>query len=132
MKSEAIRKGKMRPLQINITVSDPTNDEILIVSGSLDILKDLLSGVKVLVPHTNSTNESEIVSAFIEESGAELNPIDRKCRTQAQDLYDAYVLWCAKTNHRPMSSTKIAREWTRLGFERTKIAGIQYWTGIKL
>jgi len=122
----------MRPLQIKFTITDPATSETLIVSGDLEILREILSGVKVLIPHTNSTNESEIVSAFIEESGAELNSIDRKCRTQAQDLYDAYVLWCAKTNHRAMSSTKIAREWVRLGFEKTKVAGIHYWTGIKL
>lgn len=121
----------MRHLKINVSVIDPSTKEELLVTGNLDILRELLGGMKVALPRLNEANNSEAVDTFVEEK-CKVKLLDPKTRTQAQQLYDAYSDWCAKTNHRPMSSTKLAREWTRLGFERQPINGVKYWVGIKL
>lgn len=122
----------MRPLQIELTIKDTETDEVLLVSGDLGILRNLVSGVKFYLPAKNTPNESEIVDAFVKQSGTRLDAIDRRCRTQAQDLYEAYVEYCEEIKHRPMSSTRLAREWERFGFERQKIASTQYWVGIQI
>jgi len=122
----------MRPLQISITVTDPTNDEILIVSGSLDILKDLLSGVKISLPRQNGAFDSYLVDQFIQDSNAKIDPLDPKCRTQAQHLYDRYAEWCTENGHIPMPIIRLAREWERLGFTKQHTASSRYWVGIRI
>jgi putative DNA primase/helicase len=79
----------------------------------------------------NYQDKNDIPKLFLEEVGALLDPIDPHCRTKAQDLYDAYNDWCKRTNHKPMSSTRLAEEWKRLGFERTTIKGTRYWVGVE-
>jgi len=51
---------------------------------------------------------------------------------QSQDLYDKYSDWCKRNNHRPMTSTRVADEWKRLGFEKKKIHGTMYWLGVEI
>ncbi len=121
----------MRNLKINVSVIDQGTKEELLVTGNLDILRELLGGMKVALPRLNEANDSEAVDVFIEEK-CKIKLLDPKTRTQAQQLYDAYAEWCVKTNHRPLSSTKLAREWMRVGFERTVISGLKYWIGVKL
>ena len=76
-------------------------------------------------------DKNDIPKLFLEEVGALIDPLDPHCRTKAQDLYDAYSDWCKRTNHKPMSSTRLAEEWKRLGFERTTINGARYWVGVE-
>jgi putative DNA primase/helicase len=37
---------------------------------------------------------------------------------QASKLYREYKYWCEDNGHRPQSSTRVAADWQRLGFER--------------
>lgn len=54
------------------------------------------------------------------------------CRVNSSQLYEAYKRWAQKTGHKPQSSTSIAGEWRRLGFERVRIAGKTVWKGVEL
>jgi putative DNA primase/helicase len=76
-------------------------------------------------------NKNDIPKLFLEEVGAFIDPLDAQVRTKAQELYDAYNDWCKRTNHKPMSSTRLAEEWKRLGFTRTTINGTRYWVGVE-
>jgi putative DNA primase/helicase len=75
---------------------------------------------------------NDVPMMFIEEIGARINPLDPQCRTASQYLYDQYKDWCMRNGHKPMSSTRMADEWKRLGFERTRIMGSTYWQGIEI
>jgi putative DNA primase/helicase len=79
----------------------------------------------------NYQDKNDIPKLFLDEVGATVDPIDQQLRTQAQVLYDAYNMWCKNTNHKPMSSTRLAEEWKRLGLERTEINGKRYWVGVE-
>lgn len=75
---------------------------------------------------------NDIPSIFLEEINARIDPLDPHCRTASQYLYDQYSDWCKRNNHKPMSSTKMAEEWKRLGFERKDINGHRYWQGVEI
>lgn len=79
----------------------------------------------------NYQDKNDIPKLFLEEVGALIDLLDPHVRTRAQDLYDAYNNWCKSTNHKPMSSTRLAEEWKRLGFERVTIKGVRYWVGVE-
>lgn len=76
-------------------------------------------------------DKNDIPKLFLEDVGALIDPLDPHCRTRAQELYDAYNDWCKRTNHKPLSSTRLAEEWKRLGFERVTINGSRYWVGVE-
>lgn len=121
----------MRNLKVNLTVEDVQTKEILIVTGDLSVLQQLVGGAKIALPHAQDLDTPDL-QEFISDVKAKVNFKDSKCRTQAQDLYEAYVSWCENNGHMPMSSTKLAREWVRMGFIKTKINGSNFWVGIKL
>lgn len=50
--------------------------------------------------------------------------------TQATPLYDAYRNWCLGNGHKPQSSTTLAEDWRRLGFERYSAGGRNFWRGV--
>lgn len=88
---------------------------------------------KAVMDATKDFHEkNDIPALFLQEVNAKIDLYDPQCRTQAQELYDKYFNWCRRNGHKPMSSTKVAEEWKRLGFERTTITGIRYWTGIEI
>lgn len=88
---------------------------------------------KVVMDATKDFHEkNDIPALFLQEVNAKIDLFDPQCRTQAQELYDKYSDWCRRNGHKPMSSTKVAEEWKRLGFERVRITGIAYWTGIEI
>lgn len=121
----------MKTLKINLTVEDVQTKEILIVTGDLSVLQQLVGGAKIALPHLQE-NDTPDLNEFITDTKAQTSAKDPKCRTQAQDLYEAYVQWYERNGHMPMSSTKLAREWERLGFKKFKINGSNFWVGIKL
>ncbi len=47
-------------------------------------------------------------------------------------LYQHYSDWCFRNGHKPQSSTSIAAEWERLGFEKRREATGIFWHGIEL
>ncbi len=48
-------------------------------------------------------------------------------RVKSSQLYAAYKDWCIESGHKPQSSTSIARDWARLGFEKKKERDGMYW-----
>ena len=121
----------MRDLKVNLTVEDEKTHQILIVTGDLGVLRDLMSGVKIALPHLNDIDTPDLQD-FITDMKIEVNWTNSEFRTQSQDLYDLYVIWCKKNGHLALSSTKLAREWERLGFIKQRINGSSYWVGIKI
>ncbi len=51
---------------------------------------------------------------------------------KSSELYNAYRNWCLDTSHKPQSSTSIAEDWKRLGFEQNRKSDGVYWTGVRL
>ena len=121
----------MRQLKVNVTIEDTQSNEILIITGDLNVLRDLVSGAKLILPKLEEADSVDL-NQFLDDVDAKVNPLNPKYRTQAQDLYDRYVEWCADNGHRPQSSTKLAREWVKLGFQKAKINGLNFWTGVQL
>lgn len=109
-----------------------------ILNWALEGLERLNARGKFAPPASviNATKEyqekNDIPSVFLEEINARIDKNDNQCRTTGQYLYDQYSDWCKRNNHKPMSSTRIAEEWKRLGFVRQRIRGTTYWQGIEI
>jgi len=63
---------------------------------------------------------------------SEMCQIEDDRRVQSALLYEAYSLWCTKNGLKAESSTTLAAEWERLGFERKRISGKTWWQGVGL
>lgn len=61
---------------------------------------------------------------------AECCTLDKNSATKSSDLYAEYAAWCARNGHKAQSSTSMAREWERLGLQREKRSGANYWSGV--
>jgi P4 family phage/plasmid primase-like protien len=53
-------------------------------------------------------------------------------KVQASQLYGEYKEWCLENGHRPQSSTRVADDWARLGFEKTAANGRRFYRGVSL
>ena len=53
-------------------------------------------------------------------------------RVGGRELYLEYTLWCERNGHKPKSSTSVAEDWQRLGFERKRIKGKTYYMGLSV
>ncbi len=51
---------------------------------------------------------------------------------QASKLYREYRFWCEENGHRPLSSTRVADDWRRLGFERERTRAGTIYRGLQL
>jgi putative DNA primase/helicase len=51
---------------------------------------------------------------------------------RSSDLYRRYRFWCEDNGHKPKSSTQIAEDWRRLGFERKRDKQGILWCGVEL
>jgi P4 family phage/plasmid primase-like protien len=51
-------------------------------------------------------------------------------KTQSSILYGAYSQWCKDNGHKAQSSTSIAEDWLRLGFEKYPANGRIWWRGV--
>jgi P4 family phage/plasmid primase-like protien len=72
---------------------------------------------------------SDVPKMFVE--GACI--VSDDAQIQPQHLYDAYRHWCVVNGHKPMSSTAVAKEWARLGFEKSPPRqGYRYYLGIEV
>lgn len=54
------------------------------------------------------------------------------CKVQSSVLYSAYKFWCVENSHKPQSSTSMASEWERLGFEKYMSNGKAFYKGVCL
>ncbi len=71
---------------------------------------------------------NDVPALFVEDRclrGADL-------KVQASQLYDEYKDWCIDNGHRPQSSTRVADDWARLGFEKTTSNGRRFYRGVGL
>jgi putative DNA primase/helicase len=50
----------------------------------------------------------------------------------AARLYREYKYWCDENGHRPQSSTRVAADWQRLGFERKRTMSGTVYQGLRL
>jgi len=120
---------------------DPTVKERIktegagILNWALDGLVRLRNRGRFITPPCveDATKEfrdtNDIPALFLSETGALLGP---DYKTGGQQLYDSYREWCLRTGHKPASSTSIADDWRRLGFEGYKAAGRKFWRGVGL
>ena len=51
---------------------------------------------------------------------------------QAAKLYREYRYWCEENGHRPQSSTRLADDWRRLGFERKRTMTGTIYQGLRV
>src|SRR5215210_2689684 len=71
---------------------------------------------------------NDVPALFVEDRcirGADL-------KVQASQLYDEYKDWCIDNGHRPQSSTRVADDWARLGFEKSASNGRRFYRGVGL
>lgn len=57
---------------------------------------------------------------------------DKEAKMNAQDLYDAYASWCKRNGAMAKSSTKVAKDWQRLGLIRHRAMKGTIYIGIRL
>jgi putative DNA primase/helicase len=72
--------------------------------------------------------KSDVPAVFV----AEACLVGEGFKTRGQDLYEAYKVWCLKNGHKPESSTRVAGDWERMGFERKRTNAGTVYTGIGL
>jgi P4 family phage/plasmid primase-like protien len=76
------------------------------------------------------TSTNDVPAAFIADVCITGDAV--KLEEQAQSLYNAYRHWCRENGHKPVSATKVAREWERLGFEKKMRGGRTFYCGLKV
>jgi P4 family phage/plasmid primase-like protien len=105
-----------------------------ILNWALDGLRRLRRRGRFDVPDvvrdaTRQFRESnDIPALFVEERC--IKGADKQIK--ASELYSEYKHWCEDTGHKVQSSTTIAEDWRRLGFERFAKKGCKYWRGVDL
>lgn len=60
----------MRSLKVNLTVEDVQTKEILIVTGDLSVLQQLVSGAKIALPHVQ---ENDLQCHLVREQRSHAN-----------------------------------------------------------
>jgi putative DNA primase/helicase len=71
---------------------------------------------------------NDIPALFVEERCNRRENLQVK----SSELYSEYKHWCELTGHKPQSSTTIAEDWRRLGFEKIKRENGNFWSGVDL
>lgn len=87
-----------------------------------------------VLPETVRAETEEFKSSSDVEQGFIADACRRSsnARIKSSKLYQAYGEWCKENGHKPKSSTRVARDWERLGFRRTSLNDGNYWTGVEL
>ena len=84
------------------------------------------SAVKGATVRWRETND--VPAMFV----AEECKINQEKSERSKALYGRYRFWCEENGHRPKSSTQIAEDWRRLGFERKRDKQGVLWRGVEL
>lgn len=95
--------------------------------GGFDVPPEVMTATR------NFQENNDIPARFVEDycvTGTDAN--GEPYRTQGSKLYNAYRAWCLENGHKPQSSTSVAEDWRRLGFEKYLAAGRAYWRYVKL
>lgn len=80
----------------------------------------------------------DATSQFQQTNDVPAEFVSEKCvvgvdyKVQSSELYTAYKDWATATGHKPQSSTRMAAEWERLGFEGYRAAGKKFWRGVEI
>ena len=119
---------------------DPAVKEEVKASGAA-ILNWALDGLDRLHERGRFTTPEKVRTAtdeFKEDNDVVALFIEEKCDVgleyweSSSLLYDEYKEWSIENGHKPHSSTSIAREWRRLGFEKKRhMKGVR-WLGLKV
>jgi putative DNA primase/helicase len=84
------------------------------------------ASMQAAVEHWRESNDT--AAMFVEEA----------CGTgpnlwaSAGELYDAYRRWCEGNGYKAKSRNRVAEDWERLGFTRTKVKGVYRWNGVRV
>lgn len=84
------------------------------------------------------TAVSEATHDFVMQNDIPANFVAECCltgpdyRASSSQLYNVYRGWALETGHKPQSSTSIAGEWRRMGFEKYLANGRVFWRGVGL
>ncbi len=76
----------------------------------------------------NFKKNNDIPASFV----ADCCLVEDSYSIKSSHLYSAYRVWCLETSHKPQSSTSVAVEWKRLGFEQKRKNDGIYWAGVQL
>jgi len=103
-----------------------------ILNWALDGLERLQARGHFVIPDavTLETNE------FKASNDAEQAFVNDECdvfpgaQTKSSVLYEAYKEWCKASGHGAKSSTRVSKEWERLGFKKSKHTDGHYWHGV--
>jgi P4 family phage/plasmid primase-like protien len=119
---------------------DPAVKEEVKASGAA-ILNWALDGLDRLHERGRFTTPEKVRTAtdeFKEDNDVVALFIEEKCDVgleyweSSSLLYDEYKEWSIENGHKPHSSTSIAREWRRLGFEKKRHMNGVRWLGLKV
>ena len=77
----------------------------------------------------NFRESNDVLATFVEERCDTTIP---EASESSSALYREYKSWCEDTGHRPLSATRIAEEWKRLGIEHYKAAGKARYRGVRV
>jgi len=81
---------------------------------------------------TNATDqfqrENDVPATFV----ADCCLVGEGLKTAGQQLYDAYKAWALRNGHKPQSSTTLAVDWVRLGFEKKRTMTGAVYRGVGL
>ena len=134
------RRVKVIQFPKHTFVPDPTvkqriaNEGPGILAWALEGLRRLRERGHFLIPpcveeaSQQFQKKNDVPAAFVEEC-CDTGP---DCKASADELYRAYKTWCEENGHRPQSSTALAEEWARLGFQRYRANGRTFYRGVSL
>ena len=77
---------------------------------------------------TQFRERNDVPALFVEDRCVRGTDFD----VPAAKLYRAYSWWCEENGHRPQSSTRVADDWQRLGFERKRTMSGTVYLGLRL
>jgi putative DNA primase/helicase len=98
------------------------------IEGCLKWQKEGLEPVGKVKEWTNSYRaESDIIEQFLEEKTEKV----KEGKVQAQDLYQAYKLWCQECGEYSITGTMFGKRLQEKGYEKRKTDRV-YYLGLKL
>ncbi len=119
---------------------DPTVKEQIKLEGAgilnwaLDGLAQLRKRAKFAIPRAVEAataqfiKSNDVVAMFVSEKCK----VEANAKVQGGDLYTVYKDWCFENGHKSKSSTSLAEDWHRLGFERKRSKGCTFYHGIRM
>ena len=87
---------------------------------------DIPEGIQDATKQFRTNND--VPALFVEDRCAK----GPEFQIQAARLYREYKYWCEENGHRPQSSTRLADDWRRLGFERRRTKAGTVYRGLHL